>query len=479
MNKYIKILFIAFSLPSLLFSQDFDGQRLAERDIQGTARYVAMGGAFSALGGDVSAVNDNPAALGIFRRGELSVTADVRLDNVTTDGVFNGQDRRMTLPQLSWVMSFGSADKQTGVIFNNIIIQYHRLKTYNRHSVFNPTLYTSQTDLMAELSNGASEEMMQGSSGWTNKEIGWLTKAGYEGYLINPMAGNQWQSVYNTGEQVKTELEIYDGGVENEFTAGWGMNYSNRLYFGLTANVRSLNYSRQTQHTEHFLSGTTYQMLSAVAALGWGLNAAIGTIYRPTDYLRFGLSISTPTVMYIDFENYTEIKSNANSLDGKYVEINSPRNHYSQKLYEPMRLTAGIAFQIGYKALISAEYDFDCKTSSQLYSTHTLKAGAEVSINNHWFLRAGYACQSAFSKKEWHYYPHFADTRTDTDYQNNRMVHYFNAGAGWHNKSWIVDIAYQCRWQNENEYAYYKSSPMSLDALTHRIVLTFGWNYRL
>ena len=46
-----------------LFSQDYT--RLSERTIIGTARYVGMSGAMTAIGGDPSAVTDNPAELGL------------------------------------------------------------------------------------------------------------------------------------------------------------------------------------------------------------------------------------------------------------------------------------------------------------------------------------------------------------------------------------------------------------------------------
>ena len=42
-----------------------DTQRLSEQEPIGTARYVGMGGAMTAIGGDPSAVKDNPAGLGL------------------------------------------------------------------------------------------------------------------------------------------------------------------------------------------------------------------------------------------------------------------------------------------------------------------------------------------------------------------------------------------------------------------------------
>jgi len=50
--------------------------KISDNDIIGTARYSSMAGAFGALGGDPSAIKDNPAGLGIYRKSELTLTAD-------------------------------------------------------------------------------------------------------------------------------------------------------------------------------------------------------------------------------------------------------------------------------------------------------------------------------------------------------------------------------------------------------------------
>ena len=47
-------------------------QRLAEPDLIGTARYVGLAGAMTAVGGDPTAIQDNPAGLGIYRRFDAS-----------------------------------------------------------------------------------------------------------------------------------------------------------------------------------------------------------------------------------------------------------------------------------------------------------------------------------------------------------------------------------------------------------------------
>lgn len=60
-------LFIGILSMSFLSAQDItDALRYSQQDILGTARYRAMSGAFGALGGDLSALQINPAGSAVF-----------------------------------------------------------------------------------------------------------------------------------------------------------------------------------------------------------------------------------------------------------------------------------------------------------------------------------------------------------------------------------------------------------------------------
>ncbi len=56
-----------------------------------TARSLGMGGAFTSLGGDVSAALYNPAGLGLYRKSELMVTPAISLTNTSAN--YLGQNK--------------------------------------------------------------------------------------------------------------------------------------------------------------------------------------------------------------------------------------------------------------------------------------------------------------------------------------------------------------------------------------------------
>ena len=75
MKRIIIFLNCALCIVHCAFCQGLmDASKYANTDILGTARYMSMAGSMGALGGDPSAIIDNPAALGIYRSSELSFT---------------------------------------------------------------------------------------------------------------------------------------------------------------------------------------------------------------------------------------------------------------------------------------------------------------------------------------------------------------------------------------------------------------------
>ena len=49
----------------------YDAAKITGKDLNGTARFVGMGGAMGALGGDISTIGTNPAGIGIYRSNDF------------------------------------------------------------------------------------------------------------------------------------------------------------------------------------------------------------------------------------------------------------------------------------------------------------------------------------------------------------------------------------------------------------------------
>ena len=88
-----KILFIFLTIllinPSI-YSQSYVDNALlfSTNKYGGTARFVGMGGAFGALGGDFSSISINPAGLGVYRSSEFVFSPGMS-NNINTSTYIN------------------------------------------------------------------------------------------------------------------------------------------------------------------------------------------------------------------------------------------------------------------------------------------------------------------------------------------------------------------------------------------------------
>ena len=134
-----KVLTIASALvlsTGAAFSQGLtDAYRYAQTgDLSGTARSMSMGGAFGALGGDISVINTNPAGLAVYRSSEVVATLDVSGVSAKTDWQGTSESKSKTkfnFDNFAYVGYFPTG-KDAGVVSWNVGISYNRLKNYSR-----------------------------------------------------------------------------------------------------------------------------------------------------------------------------------------------------------------------------------------------------------------------------------------------------------------------------------------------------------
>ena len=87
MKKIISFVVFA-ALTSASYSQSLGYQNIAtmfsRNDENGSARFVAMGGAFGAIGGDVSSMTINPAGISIFNGNNAAIAFQIRNTEIAT-----------------------------------------------------------------------------------------------------------------------------------------------------------------------------------------------------------------------------------------------------------------------------------------------------------------------------------------------------------------------------------------------------------
>ena len=476
MKRLLLILFLVYSLSPISYCQDV--QRFSERHLMGTARYVGMGGAMTAVGGDPSAVLDNPAGLGLYRRNEITLSISETIDRTQqAEGIDTYQSARFAAPNIATIWVWGNPNKQRGMIYSNVMLSANRLANFNREIVAKGTGLGMVPSICA-LTNGLDETYLQNKP-WNDTEIGWLSILGYETYLINPQVDSLATDVINQYQWTPAvdftegSLSVSEVGYYDQYTLSWAGNISNQWYVGLSVNIPTLSYTKRTSHyeTDRFQSA---ELKSMYHLSGVGVSGTIGLIYRPIQALRVGASFHTPTMMSLSVQTEGDMYS---TVEGKKYEALTPASGVvSSEMVSPLRTSVSVAGQIGNKGLIAVQYDY--AHSSEMEDVHTLRIGAEAQATRGLFLNAGYVYESSFMKNDPVWMLGYNEIRTDMDYRYTQSSQYLSAGVGYRSDAVVAQLAYQYRWQTVHQYASeMQLLPIEVGTQTHSIVATLAWRF--
>jgi hypothetical protein len=513
MKKSILAIAVILNCSFIIAQTEFDAMKFVQNDINGTARYMSMAGAFGALGGDVSAIKDNPAGLGIYRSSEM--TGTLNMMSQSSNSTWNlgiGTDKMNGLGFNSFAYvkanpTFLSENSSAGLLSSNWSFSYNRLKSFDRNSTIKGSSQnSSMTDYMAYFTgNITSNELTYSNDPYNNTNIPWISEVAYQGFLINEgvnSSGSYWGSLLGDNEQVTPNYFIQERGHVDEYSIGWAGNFSNSFFFGATLNLQSVNYNLNSQYSENFGAGGGMTLNNTLTTSGSGFNLNVGAIYHPIDMLRLGVSVHSPTLLNLTDNNYANLDYYfSNTNNGNF---STPEAYNSYMLLTPWKFNGSAAIIIGTKGLISAEYDYsldansmflDENGNSQNYSDEntgiktmlqnvkTLKIGAEYKLNNNFSLRAGYAKMTAETNPLADKLMRYNTTRTDTEYFINNGTNYITAGIGYHQDNWYLDLAYMNKTLSETFYPYnsnnltYKVNPASVSTNTNNLAVTIGFRF--
>ena len=408
------------------WSQDYT--RLSERTIMGTARYVGMGGAMSAIGGDPSAVLDNTAGLGLYRRIETLVSFD-----------FNG---RFMAPHASVVFSLpvGNPDENSGTQYHNFMISFNRVHSFHR---------SLQGTAPSDYSLGA---LFAGTGG--DMGIPYTT------------------ATFNDGSSMRVE----ERGYVNEYAFDWAMNISNRWYWGLGLRVNSFNFSSDADYIEDFAyinaSGKNYYNRSRTSVMmsGAGCSLSTGVLLRPLSWLRIGFGFQTPSFSSLTLTTGGTFDAMTDTL--RWSDAPDLVSRLSD-FHMPLHTSTSIAFQIKHYALIALQHDF--RYIKGVPAVHSFRAGLEVVPVTGLYINAGYAFESAFDKPKMIAIDPTLD-RQDAYFVHNQWQQYISGGVGFRGKYLIAQLAYQYNMHRSRLYAHEYAMPYRINMNTHRVVLTLGWH---
>ena len=458
---------------------DYEAFTFSQNDYLGTARFMGAGGAFGATGGDFSALSTNPAAIGLFKRNEATITP-MMLNFNYTDTRYNGD--------LSSAQKFKYTVPQAGVVSAHNIRRDNEWKSWQFGFGYNRVMDFNNKFRAGSQMNSCLADMIIPHVNGTNYEN--LTGDGYlawYGFLIDTLPGTHDQYLgFFSNNNIEQRAIVTRTGAIDEMIFSVGGNYSDKLYIGGTLAFPFLDFKEVTSYYEdpamqdNLYGINGYNLLSEQRNSGTGVNFKLGIIYQPADFVRVGAAFHTPTYYWKIKDNfYRELNTDCTNIqDLSY----SYSNYNTFTLTTPLKFNVNTSFLIAKRAFIAAEYEFQDYGMATLYSdsydyirenesvrekfgaSHTLRVGGEVNVTQNFLLRAGYRLKTSPYKL------------TESPYDNT--VHYISAGLGVRGKVMFFDLAYVLRMCKDSYWLYDPTGiPCNYEAKTHSVVATIGCKF--
>ena len=500
MKKIFSLMAAAMLTTAATAQETYDNAPLALKDLNGTARYVGMGGAMEALGADISTMGTNPAGIGMFRRSIINGSFGFSSQSDAEE--FNGADKtKMSFDQAGFVYSMRSGRSS----FVNFGFTYNKSRNFNQILTAAGRLNGASQNKLSGMKNYNGVYMLRSKNGTLSSPDATCSQLDYlysnvilgdgnsilvdkdgnmigdntDGFLIRKDGTSP--TFYNaTDYSFGRESSGYIG----EYNFNISGNSNDRFYWGLTFGLYDVHYDATTQYTENLVDESnsigSVTLNDRRKITGSGFDVKAGIIFRPVEEspFRVGLYVHTQTWYDLTSKNYTRLDNNLSQAYGAhdYGDINEA---YDFKFYTPWRFGASIGHTVGNYLALGATYEYADYTTSDirindggtvdywgnyydeshsdeamkqnikqsLKGVHTLKLGVEFKPERNWAVRLGYNYVSPMYNKEGYkdgtinsYGTYYSST---TDYTNWKATNRITAGVGYSCRNWTIDLAYQ------------------------------------
>ncbi len=493
-----KAAFIALSVVlfnGMIRAQNLDDAlRYSQVFYSGTARFNSMGGAFTALGADLSSLSQNPAGIGVYRSSEFSITpqlnyirSNTNFDGSTSDYLYN-----FNLNQGGFVRNMLKNEGTSGII------------SFNIGYSFNMTNNLNQNNMVSGINNSSSmaDSWAAYSEGTHFTDLGGAEGIAYDTWIIDTITGsggNSYETVFsNYGDNPpsvygqKVKRSVTNEGYLGEHAISFGGNYSNKIFFGATIGINTLRYNSYFEHIESTdvslpSQFKSFNYIDYFEDRGTGFTFKFGLIAKPVEMVRIGVAFHTPTYYKIDEYFYEDISSKF--TDGSNYQARNEPLRFNYALNTPFRFLAGVGVQVQKYALLSADYEYVDYSSAYFFQTgdgynyseknnnirgslksvSNFRIGGEFRLNKLYF-RSGYGYYGKPFKS--------IEENSNLDYRT------ISCGLGFRERNLSIDFGYVNYRSSQLNYLYqldswYSPANYILETNKNLFSLTMGLKFGL
>lgn len=468
MKNYISILGLVLASTAMQAQDINDALRYSQTEPLGTARFRALSGAFGAVGGDLSAINLNPASSVIFNNNQVAFT----LSNYNTKNnsdyfgtKSSDSNNSIDLGQAGGVFVFENHHESEWKKFA-LALNYENQNNFD-NSLFisgtNPT--NSIDDYFLNYANGIQLGVLEN---FNFEELSFQEQQAYLAYnafIIDPVTTNQ-NNIQYTSAMVPGnfyhENSVESTGYNGKLAFNASANYQDKLMIGLNLNSHFSDYVRNSsffESNDNNTSTDTYVKRvyfdNSLHTYGNGFSFQLGAILKLSNQFRVGATYESPTWHRLTDELMQSVAAvsadNTSELPADVVDPNLTMVFAPYTIQTPGKLTGSAAIIFGKQGFISVDYSTKDYSSMRLkpendYTTdnnrienlftrsNELRIGGEYKVEK-WSLRGGFRSETSPYKDE------------------NMMgdLTGYSAGVGYNFGGTKLDFAYST---SERDYGY-------------------------
>ncbi len=361
----------------------------------GTTRFQSLGGVNTALGADISSISGNPAGLGFYRKSDINITPALTFTTNKSTYINRSLEDGTTffsVPNFGLAISGAKRDSDKSLWRGGTFgLSYTRMANFRNEVTFqgDPNRANSVAIWLrneADKLDTPSDNLLKIPDNQIGYNVGYneaMAQLAYKGFLIdgydsdrdgNQDVGNYYITNLSRNATVGPDKKLIEdpflvGQSENrssvgnrgQWTVAWGGNWNDKVYMGASLGIATLRYAIQKNYTEvvnqsslNYLNQFT--LTDNLEIQGTGINATLGLIYRPVEWIRVGWSFSTPTIYGMREISYTSLSTIR--VSGSPVNVRTVDTEFKYKLTTPLRTSLGTSIFFGKYGFVSGDIEY-------------------------------------------------------------------------------------------------------------------------
>ncbi len=446
-------------------AQNFEESlRLSQVNPNGTAAFLATGGAATALGGDFTMLSINPAGLAEYKSNMFIFTPSFR-GNRSQAFLANDPNSRtreelkngLGLENIGFVISKESSNPKWSRI--NYGFGMNQLNNFNQRIFYDGVSEGTVLDRWTGQAVGISPENLGGLG-----EAGMAYNVGAI-YNYNAQTGLYSTDFDGYEGPVRRSHDIERTGRNNEMIFSIAGNYNEKWNLGLTLGVPFYRFEenifyREVDPNVNNMPGGDIDFFNALrrdeslTTRGYGFNLKGGAIYKLSQFTRMGFSLSTPTVMRLTDEFSTLVGYDFTDVNQSGELTDRIRGEFEYRYSTPWNLNFGFAqvFRSGFLSLSVLYVDYSAaRYNFTAFSNNPMDRENQELVNDDIRFNLGTAISTHIGG-EYNFQPvrlrggiRILQNPVEGD-DSVRPV--FSTGIGFRSGNFILDIGYSYSFEN-------------------------------